>query len=751
VCKISGKCYQSGDKDPLGCAVCDPTKDPFGWTLLSKVCKISGKCHQSGDKDPLGCVVCDPTKDPSGWTPLPGVCKISGKCHQPGDKHPLGCAECDPALSTTSWTVKGSACLIDNNCSKPGEKDVDGCAECAPQKDKYGWSPLPGMCKVGGTCLASGAKHPGGCATCDPAVSATSWTVSTNACLVGGACRKPAEKDPSGCLACDPQKDKHGWTPLAGMCGIDGACYPSGATHPDGCATCDPLKSPAGWTATAGCVIAHACHAAGAKHPSGCGTCDPSKSTTEWTVSGSGCLVGSACHTWGDEEPGGCGVCDPAKSTTAWTRPPGCLASHGWSKALGGPSEDVPASVAFDGAGNSYITGHFYKTVDLGGGPLASNGAADIFIVSFTPSGKHRWSKAFGGNGVDHGRGVAVDPKGNVYITGNLDGTVDFGGGPLTNNNLANAFLASFTASGKHRWSKSFGGPKSTYAHGVAVDGAGNVHITGSTLQPLDFGGGMLPLKGFFDAFLASFTTNGVHRWSKLLGGPASDYGNAVAVDDAGNAYITGSFSQTASFGGAKLVASALRDVFVASYDSSGTHRWSKRFGGVSNSSGRDIAAAPGGNLNITGRLHSDIDFGGGKLVSKGGGDVFVASLTAKGKHRWSRSFDCPHPDHGLGVAADADGNAYVTGYFSGVTDLGGGPLTSKGHFDVYVASFSSSGAHRWSRSHGGAKNDYGRQIAVDAAGRVHAIGDFTDSVDLGGGVLKSAGLQDAFVLQITQ
>jgi hypothetical protein len=750
-CSIDSKCWGVGDKHPLGCAECDPSVSATSWTVKGSFCYIDNTCKKPGDKDAIACAECDPAKDKYGWTPLSGVCKIFDKCYQTGDKHTGGCAECDPAVSATSWTVKGNDCLINNICKKPGDKDSINCATCDPTKDKYDWSPISGLCKISGTCHASGAKHPGGCAQCSPTASATSWTVTTNECLINNVCRKPAEKDLSGCGACDPAKNKYAWSALPGLCKIDGKCYSSGATHPKGCAKCDPAKSTTNWTPTTGCVIDYTCYAAGAKHPAGCGSCDPTKSATSWTVSGASCLVGTKCFAQGAGEPGGCGVCDPTKSKTSWTKPSGCLGVHDWSKAWGSTSSDYPYGIAVDANGNVYVTGYFYNTIDFGGGTLTSKGSADIYIVSFTPGGKHRWSKAFGNTSSDYGYSIAVDGNGNVYISGYFYSSVNFGGTTLTSKGSGDIFLASFDASGKHRWSKSFGSTSSDYGYGVATDPAGNVYLTGSFYYTVDFGGGPIAVKGSRDIFVASYTSTGTHRWSKGFGGTGYDYGYAVAVDGSGNSYITGYFSGTVSFGGTNLVSKGSYDAFLASYDTMGKHRWSKGFGGTSSDYGYSLAVDTSANVYLAGYFYTSIDFGGGTITSKGSGDIYIASFTSGGAHRWSKGFGGTSSDYGYGVAADPSGNAYLTGYFYNTVNFGGSTLTSKGSYDVYAASFTTSGAHRWSRSHGSTSGDYGRKVAVDASGNVYITGNFYYTVDFGGGPFTSAGSTDVFLLKIVQ
>ena len=749
-CHINGKCYDSGDPHTGKCAACDPAASSTSWTVKGSYCLINNICKNPGDKDSTLCLICDPTKDKYNWSPIAGLCKIDGTCYKKGDKHPGKCAECVPTTSNTAWTVTGNFCLIHNVCKNPGDKDAIKCGSCDPTKDKYGWSPIAGLCKISGTCYKQADKHPGGCAECDTAVSSTAWTVKTSNCLVYNVCRKPGDKDLSGCSSCDPTKGKYNWTALPGLCKIDGKCYAKGAKHSGGCAECDPAKSATSWTVTgSNCLIDLKCYVSGAKHTTGAGTCDPTKDKYGWTVAGTSCLIGTKSYANGAQETGGCGVCDPTKSKTSWTKPSGCLATHAWSKGLGGTSSDVPYDVAVDGNGNIYVTGYFYSSMSLGGTTITSSGSADIFLISFTPSGALRWAKAFGGTSYDYGYGVAVDGNGNVYITGTYRYSASFGGSTLTSSNNSNdIFVASYDSTGKHRWSKGFGNTSSDYGFSVAADSSGNAYVTGYFYNSVNFGGSTLYSSGSYDLFVVSFDSTGKHRWSKAFGGTSSDYGYGIAVDGSGNAYITGYFYNSVNFGGKTLSSKGSGDIFLASFNSAGTHRWSKGFGGTSSDLGYDVAVDNSANVYITGYFYTSADFGGGTLTSNGYGDAFLASYTTAGTHRWSKNYGSSSYDYSYGVAVDNSGNSYITGYFQGSANFGGGTVTSKGSYDVFIGSYTSGGAHRWSRSHGGTSSDYGRKIAVDDQGNAIAAGYFYSSVDFGGGPI-TASSTDIFLLKL--
>src|SRR5207237_8098808 len=114
-----------------------------------------------------------------------------------------------------------------------------------------------------------------------------------------------------------------------------------------------------------------------------------------------------------------------------------------------------------------------------GGAPIAANGYP-IVGASFSPAGAHRWARGFGGASSNAGNGVAVDPSGNVAVTGAFSGPIDFGGGALISAGV-DIFLAKLSPTGGHLWSRHFGSGLATHAgNGVACDGSGNVLVTGS-------------------------------------------------------------------------------------------------------------------------------------------------------------------------------------------------------------------------------------------------------------------------------
>ena len=215
-----------------------------------------------------------------------------------------------------------------------------------------------------------------------------------------------------------------------------------------------------------------------------------------------------------------------------------------------------------------------------------------------------------------------------MIVAGEFDGAINFGGAALTSAGSTDVFVARFDAAGNHLTSAAFGDPGFQMARGVAADPAGSFAVVGDFTGSVDFGGGALAAKGQTDGFVALFDAAGAPVASVALGG--SDYDSATAVAfSGGSVAVTGYFSAGADFGGKPLTSAGGRDVFLArlsGVDLSTT--WARGFG---NSAfyqvGQAVALNVTGNLLFAGYFFGALDFGGGPLTSAGDADVFVASF----------------------------------------------------------------------------------------------------------------------------
>jgi hypothetical protein len=448
---------------------------------------------------------------------------------------------------------------------------------------------------------------------------------------------------------------------------------------------------------------------------------------------------------------GGAGSTGAGNERCAGT--PTCTGAHRWSKRVGDTADQQGFGIAVDGAGDVLVTGAFRGTIDFGQGPLTSEGDADVFVAKLDAAGKALWSKRFGEASNQVGFGIAADGAGNVLLSGYFQGSIDFGNGPLVTAGDYDMFVAKFDAAGKALWSKRFGDANQhDVVSSMAVDGAGNVLLAGAFKGSADFGNGPLVSAGEEDIFVAKFDAAGKALWSKRFGDAKQQQILGAAVDGAGNVLVTGIFDGTVDFGNEPLVSAGGIDIFVAKFDAAGNALWSRRFGDAGiYQGGTSIAADAAGNVIVTGIFDGTVDFGRGALVSAGGQDLFAAKFDAAGATLWSRRFgDATRIYETVPVSAvDGAGNVLLSGSFEGTIDFGNGPLVSAGGEDVFVAKLDPAGNALWSKGSGSASTQRGSRMAVDGAGNVLVTGEFQATLDLGGGPLTSAGSKDLFLVKL--
>lgn len=448
-----------------------------------------------------------------------------------------------------------------------------------------------------------------------------------------------------------------------------------------------------------------------------------------------------------------------------------------WAVKMDGTDWEQGNAIAVDNAGNIYVTGQFKQTVDFSPGFstffLTSEGDQDIFVCKLDSQKNLVWAKKMGGTGEDFGKGIQVDPDGNVYVTGKFEEVVDFdpnaGITSLTSAGMEDVFVAKLDESGNLLWVKQFGGSEDDYGFAISLDAQNNVYTTGYFSNVSSFtSGNTLTSFGSYDIFVNKLTTDGNYAWTKQFGGSGHDVGLSLFVSG-GSIYSTGGFQNTVDFDPSGNIQNFtapglnISDIYISKIDTSGNFVWAKQISGVGNDNGQGISVDLYGNVYLIGRFESTVDFdpnaGIYNMTAAGTLDIFVMKLTASGNIAWAKQFGSNGIEIPYGIMNDIAGNVYTTGFFFGTVDFdpGNGVFNlefTQSEDDCFISQLSKDGDFIWAGMIGGTKFTAGVAIAPDNSGNVYTTGWFGGQADADPGVgnfsLNSSGSRDIFIQKMS-
>jgi hypothetical protein len=309
-------------------------------------------------------------------------------------------------------------------------------------------------------------------------------------------------------------------------------------------------------------------------------------------------------------------------------------------------------------------------------------------------------------------------------------------------------------AGGQHVWHARFGDAEEQALSHVAVDGSGNVLLTGHYHGTLGIGSGneVGPPATGPDMFLAKLDPQGGPVWIRNgMGAATPRESHGVAADGDGNAFVTGHFVDTAQGPDPRA--------FVRQVLADGGEGWTEELAGASVSAGAAVATDTAGLVYVAGHYRGTIDFADAPRTSAGDGtkdDVFVARYDAVGALMWSQSFGGDEGDAAWAVAANAAGESFVTGEYRGtppgLPDAGNGMLAM--FSAIFAMKLSPSGAVAWKKGFPSVTlttgNARGKSVAVDKEGAVWITGAMYGDTKFGSGdALLYSGGADLFVAKL--
>jgi uncharacterized repeat protein (TIGR01451 family) len=348
----------------------------------------------------------------------------------------------------------------------------------------------------------------------------------------------------------------------------------------------------------------------------------------------------------------------------------------------------------------------------IGVSNLTSNGSSDIFVLKLNSYGDFIWVKSIGGSGAESIYSLVPDDAGNLYLTGYFYNTIDCDPGVgifnLTSNGQDDVLIEKLDPFGNFIWAKSLGGTTHDTPGNIVLDHFGDVYVNGSFEGIVDIDPGLathyVTSDGFSDMFILKLDNLGNYQWCKDIGSTSFESGKTLTVDEHNNIYASGSFFGTyvdfnpGTAAPVYLHSAGGSDVFIIKITMDGVFQWAKSIGATGSQFPYTITYNPTGFLYLTGSFAETVDFDPGLatdyLVSAGGADVFLEKLDTVGNAIWTIGIGGNSLENGANVFSDLNGNIYLAGDFNSSTlDIdpteGSHIVTSAGSYDSYLIKLS--------------------------------------------------------------
>ncbi|HNB80816.1 MAG TPA: hypothetical protein PLP14_01890, partial [Chitinophagaceae bacterium] len=359
------------------------------------------------------------------------------------------------------------------------------------------------------------------------------------------------------------------------------------------------------------------------------------------------------------------------------------------------------------------------------------------------------WAKSFTGSADCHSNAIASDANGNIYTTGDFQGTVDFDPGAgvfnLTSAGNEDIFISKCDASGNFIWAKRIGGTNPDIGNSISIDPNGDVVVTGTYQSTVDFD----PGTGIYNytapgpdyMFLLKLNNTGNFIWARSFGTGVTQ-GFAVKTDPNGNIYATGDFEGAVDFDpgvGTFIVSSYIstRDIFVLKLSSAGNLIWVKSMGAGNPEYGRALAFDTSGNVIVSGEFAGIVDFDPGPAIynmQTSNNALYILKLDQNGNFIWAKCTS-GGVTYSFAITVDANNNVYSTGTYQFTVDFDPGTSTNNvtnfsSYYNPYILKLDGAGNFVWVKTFYSSYWPKGSGIAVDPSGDVYTVGEFRGTVD---------------------
>jgi len=402
---------------------------------------------------------------------------------------------------------------------------------------------------------------------------------------------------------------------------------------------------------------------------------------------------------------------------------------------------DITA-VKIDDNNDIIIYGSFKDTLIVDGVTYLSSGATDLFLAKYSSTGNLLWFRIFGAADEEISENMALDDNGNIFLTGAFRGTTNFQGFNITADHKRDGFLVKINSAGSVQWLiKAVGGTENQVGFGIAVDPLGEIYLSGTFKTEAVFTSQTFTVqKSNVNNFLAKYDVTGAEIWSQqIICSNTLTRLFEIKAYNANEIYMGGFFADTLEFGARQAVSNGntSEDIIVIKITNLGIPVWARQAGSVTSDRCNGIDADIYGNIYLTGYISGTAQFDstglgladGNSLISVGGLDMFVAKYNKNGTLQWTSRNGNTGDDIGYGVST-IENIVQFSGYFSDEIIFNLDTLRSSGPTDQNTGFFvyNTSGDAINGREMTGPGEERGSAITFDVDEGATYIGGMFDS-----------------------
>ena len=359
--------------------------------------------------------------------------------------------------------------------------------------------------------------------------------------------------------------------------------------------------------------------------------------------------------------------------------------NHLWSRRYGDAAQQEANSVAVDSAGNVIVVGGMQGAMQVGDTTLTSAGGRDVFAFKLSPSGDKLWARRFGDAATSQtAMDVALDAQDNVIVVGNSNGELDFDGKKIGVPGDVDGFVAKLSPGGNAIWAVGIGGSNSQYCTNLAVDSVGNVSVTGQFSGAITFSPGNTLTATNPDIYVARLDSAGGFLWAKKIDTLNSALPYGLVADSAGDIVVSLETNSATDAGGGVIMPTTY-DILLAKFSSGGVFQWQKQIGGTGDEYAPKLAVDAQKRPVLTFYTDGPVTIDGVDLPPGGGHDIVVVALEPSGTLRWTKRYGLISDQTSPVVAVGPKGQIGLGCLASGDIDFGPGPLTTMGD-DIALA-----------------------------------------------------------------